>query len=115
MQRYCSSHPDYQAKRKPKIECYSCWRLFLESKHTTVEAYASSQPEFDLDRWLRESIDDIINAPLEEKQSKASFQSSFSFIEETTPSEVRPSDIPTPEAVPSKKEEEPVAYTGILI
>jgi hypothetical protein len=33
----CKEHPDYQAKRRPKVSCFSCWRLFLDARGSTVE------------------------------------------------------------------------------
>jgi hypothetical protein len=66
MGSYCKAHPDYIAKRRPKAQCYSCWRLFLAEKKTTALAYASaiSKQDYELDAWLREHEDDIAFSPL---------------------------------------------------
>ena len=58
----CKKHPDYEARRRPKVECVSCWRLYLENRGTTVDAYASSltRQERDLSEWLKGNMEAII-------------------------------------------------------
>jgi hypothetical protein len=112
MRSYCVEHKDYLAKRRPKVNCLSCWRLFFETRGTTVEAYASEidKQDKDLSRWLRENIDEIIYAPL-------GFESKhdLEFItEEQAASIIKPSEVPTAETVPSKEENVP-AFRGIKI
>jgi hypothetical protein len=79
--RYCKEHPDYEAKRRPRVECTSCWRLYLEGKGSTVEAYASAiaKQEKDLAKWLRTNIDDVIYASLQERGVET-FASKLEFV-----------------------------------
>lgn len=102
MGSYCKAHPDYVAKRRPKVQCYSCWRLFLTEKKTTALAYASAigRQDYELDAWLREHEDDIAFSPLAQ-----TVQTSFAFVpEEETVVPAKPSEVPSPETVPSDGE-----------
>lgn len=85
--KYCKEHPDYEAKRRPRVECTPCWRLYLEERGTTVEAYASAieKQDKDLAKWLRTNIDEVIYASLQEKGVET-FASKLAFIE---PDEVK--------------------------
>lgn len=104
---HCKAHPDYTAKRRPKVtDCFSCWKLFFQQKQTTVDAYASAigKQDQDLSNWLRGYIDDITYAPLVQE-----VQTEFSFVsEEELPTEaavhvdlVKPPEVPTLETMPS--------------
>ena len=86
----CKEHPDYQAKRRPRVSCFSCWRLYLDTKGVTVEsaiAEAKKADNAELVYWLRESIDDIIYAPLEEEAKSAKISNFFEFLPEILPPE----------------------------
>lgn len=78
---YCKEHPTYTMYRRPSNECLSCWRLYFAAKDYTLEEYAervsSDNPE--LDEWLREKYDEIMEAPI---AGKASFTSEFEVISE---------------------------------
>lgn len=94
MGSYCKAHPDYIAKRRPKAQCYSCWRLFLAEKKTTALAYASaiSKQDYELDAWLREHEDDIAFSPLVQE-----VQTAFTFVpEEDVPAPIKTVETPKP-------------------
>lgn len=80
--RYCKEHPDYEAKRRPRVECAPCWRLYLEERGTTVEAFASSimAQDKDLAKWLRTNIDDVIYASLQERGGVETVASKLEFV-----------------------------------
>jgi hypothetical protein len=86
--KYCKEHPDYEAKRRPRVECAPCWRLYLEERGTTVEAFASSimAQDKDLAKWLRTNIDEVIYASLQERGGVETVASKLEFVE---PAEVK--------------------------
>lgn len=60
---YCKEHPDYEAKRRPRVPCHSCWRLYLEKNNHKLEAIASTlAPE--QEKWLYNNASAIKVAPL---------------------------------------------------
>jgi hypothetical protein len=103
---FCKKHPDYQAKRRPKVNCFSCWRLYLEARGSAVEASIEESRRAGNDElvyWLSASIDDIIYAPLEGEVAKsAKISSGFEFLPEEKA-----------EKEPAKNEQEPAK--GVII
>ena len=103
---YCKEHSDYVAKRQPKVNCFSCWRLYTETKGFTVEdaiATAEYRGDIELKNWLRESIDDIIYASLEGGEKKASFSKPFRFVEDEKKTETHKVATPVSDPIRGRK------------
>jgi hypothetical protein len=85
---YCSKHPKYTGKQKPKNKCFACWKLYVEVNDLSVydvlkdgsvaEARAS---------WLSDNLNAIVNASLEKKTAKATFVTPAKFVKEVSDNE----------------------------
>lgn len=99
MNYYCSDHKTYTGKRIPRRSCYSCWKIYCEVHELSVKEVIN-RPHISEARasWLRENIDDIVSAPLEEsilqappkmpERASASFITEAEIVEE--PEEGKP-------------------------
>ncbi len=86
---HCPTHPRYTAKRMPKSNCFSCWRLYIEKKGISVlELLEQSAVTDTRAAWLKEHIDNITYAPLksaaedEKEVAVATFITPAKFVEE---------------------------------
>jgi len=90
---HCPEHPKYMGNRAPRNSCHSCWRLYTEKNDVSVEEMADrTRTSETRASWLRENIDDIIYAPLEEsvvhappqmpERARASFMTEAEVVEQ---------------------------------